>query len=104
MTVLHFCQVCEHLFHKLVKARFMATNDIIEWMECGSHGVMQNHLNVMRTQLVDLEQWFEEHFYYELTHQKKPNKKPKWHIVNTPRTPQFLTADMWQKKDGTGSG
>lgn len=102
MTISHYCQVCDILFHKLTKARYMAISDIHEWMECGSHGVMQNHLNVIRTELVELEKWFDEHFYYEITQQKKLNRKPKWQVVNTSaRPPQYLTADMWSAMDGT---
>ena len=105
MTVAHYCQVCDLLFHKLVKAKYMAVcEDTKEWMECGAHGPMQNPFNLIRTELVELEKWFDEHFYYEITKQKKPNKKPKWHVVNTRPAPQYLTADMWNVKVGTSNG
>ena len=101
MTILHYCQVCDNLFHKLIKARYMATDGTHEWMECGSHGVMQNHLNVIRTELTELEKWFDEHYYYEITGQKRPNNKPKWQVVNTSRRPaQYLSADMWSAMAG----
>lgn len=97
---IYYCEVCEHLFKKLVKANYMATSETYEWRECGSHGVMQNHLNVIRLTLEPLMKWFDEHMYWEITKQPRPNNKSKWHVVNTHPPAQYLTADMWKNVDG----
>jgi len=73
-----------------------------EWLECGAHGTLQNHNDIIRLELIELERWFDEHDYYSVTGTPRPRNKVKWHVEYTSAKPlQYLHADMWSALDGT---